>query len=162
MLCEKILGSRADFPGETADYVTVEWHERRKKLHRKTSANGADIAIRLGDNERGLRQDDVIGIEGDTVYTVDIPAFEVLRITITDGHRYAVETVCWETGNRHIPLFLGEDEGEFLIPWDDPLEKLLEKIHGIKTEKMICKVDFSREISGGESRREHHEHHHGH
>jgi urease accessory protein len=158
MLCETILGSLADFPGKKADYVTVEWHERRKKLHRKTSAGGADIAIRLGDTERGLRQDDVIGIEGDTVYAVDIPAFEVVRITTEAGGRRAAETVCWETGNRHAPLFGGEAEGEFLAPWDEPLEKLLGKIRGVKTEKTTRRVDFSRELSRGEA----HDHRHGH
>lgn len=160
MLCQKILGTLSDFPEKKVDYVTVEWHERRKKLHRKTSAAGIDIAIRLGDDERALRQDDVIGIEGDSVYAVDIPAFEALRITSADSR--AAETACWETGNRHAPLFWGDDEGEFFTPWDEPLAKLLGKINGVQIEKVIRKLDFSRELAGGESRREAHEHHHEH
>ena len=116
MLCEKIMGYLADFPGKKTDYVTIEWYERRKKLHRKTSANGADIALRLGDAERELRQDNVIGIEEDTAYAVDIPAFEVLRIIIAEGHRHAAETVCGKSATGTLPFFGEQPKGNFLSP----------------------------------------------
>ena len=147
MLCEKILGTLADFPGKKTDYVAIEWHETGKKLHRKTSRAGADIAIRLNSDTRPLMQDDVLGIEGDTVYAVDISPFEALVITIDSGHPRAAEKLCWEIGNKHAPLFWGA-EGEFITPYDEPVERLVNKIHGVSAEKQFCKFDLSRAISG--------------
>lgn len=161
MLCERIVGTVADFPGKKIDYVSIEWHETRKKIHRKTSSGGADIAIRL-DNAvltRGLRQDDVFGVEGDTVYAADIPAFEVLVITVESGHPHARDKLCWEIGNKHAPLFWGDGEGEFITPWDEPIENLVRKIHGLRVEKRICKPDFSKALSGFALHG--HEHRHG-
>jgi urease accessory protein len=159
MLCEKIAGTVADFPGKKVDYVPIEWHETRKRIHRKTSSGGADIAIRLDDEilTRGIRQDDVFGVEGDTVYAADIPAFEVLVMTVEAGHAEARDKLCWEIGNKHAPLFWGDREGEFITPWDDPIEKLVRAIHGVGVEKRMGKPDFSRAISGPAL----HGHHHG-
>jgi urease accessory protein len=156
MLCEKILGTLAGFPGKTVDYVAIDWYEAGKRLHRKTSEGGVDIAIRL-DDEAGLplEQDDVLGVDGDTVFAVDIPAFEVLVIRAA---RYAMAVkVAWETGNKHTPLFWGDTDGEFLAPRDGPLEKLLLKFPGVSVEKQIRKVDFTKAVSGGGGRA--HEHH---
>jgi urease accessory protein len=149
LLFETILGTLADFPGKRVDYVSIEWHETRKKLHRKTSRGGADIALRLGDEilKQGLRQDDVLGINGDTIYVVDIPPFEALVIHVDPAHSRTAEKLCWEIGNKHIPLFWGEAPGEFITPYDAPLETLLRKIHGLKLEKLFCKPDFSKAVS---------------
>jgi urease accessory protein len=166
MLCEKILGTLADFPGKSIDYVTIEWYETGKKLHRKTSLGGVDIAIRL-DDEAALpfKQNDVLCSSGDTVFAVDIPAFPVLVICV--AHHHMAAKVAWEIGNKHAPLFWGEEDGEFITPYDAPIETLLRKLPDISVEKQIRIVDFSKEISGGghshdHAHHEHHEHHHDH
>jgi urease accessory protein len=159
MICEKILGTLADFPGKTIDYVTIEWHEINKRLHKKTSRGGAEIAVRLGDEilGHGLRQDDVLGLEGDKVYAVDIPAFEVLVIRVDDPR--LGEKVCWEIGNKHAPLFWGA-AGEFITPYDLPIETLLRRLHGVGVERQTQKVDFSQAISGAAHGHEHDGHGH--
>lgn len=77
MICEKILGKLTDgvFSGKKVDYVDIHWDEAFKKLHRKTSQGGTELGIRLDDSvlTRGLNQDDVLAVEGDTVYAVNIP-----------------------------------------------------------------------------------------
>jgi urease accessory protein len=163
MVCEKILGTLTDFPGKIVDYVTIEWHEIHKRLHKKTSRGGAEIALRLGDEalSRGLRQDDVIGVRGDLVYAVDIPAFEVLVIRVASGHGRMAEKLCWEIGNKHTPLFWGEAPGEFITPYDKPLETLLRRIGGLGVEKQIRRVDFSQAVSAAVSGHGHH-HEQGH
>ena len=77
MLVEKIIGNVNDeqFKNSNIDYVDIEWHEAFKKLHRKTSQNGIEVGIKL-DNDiltKGLRQGDVLAINGDNVIAVNIP-----------------------------------------------------------------------------------------
>jgi urease accessory protein len=149
VLCEKLLGTLTDFSGKTVDYVTVEWHEISKRVHRKTSQGGVDIAIRLGDEAlvRPLTQDDVLATNDDRVFAVDIPPCEVLVIRVDPNHRDMAEKVCWEIGNKHVPLFRGETDGEFITPYDMPVETLLKKIHGVTVERGQRKLNFFRAIS---------------
>ena len=76
MLCEKIIGTLSDekFSGLRVDYVDIEWHEAFSRLHRKTSAEGEDIGIRMGEDvlSRGLNQDDVLYADEDKVIAVNI------------------------------------------------------------------------------------------
>jgi urease accessory protein len=153
MVCEKILGPLSVFPGKEVDYVSIEWHEIHKRLHKKTSRDGVEIAIRLGDEalSRGLRQDDVLAVEGKKVYAVDVPAFEVLVIRVDSHHPKVAEKVCWEIGNKHAPLFWGEVKGEFITPYDTPIETLLRRFHGVSVEKQIRKVNFAQSLASAAS-----------
>ena len=76
MICEKILGKiqDAEFAGKKVDYVDFPWDEAFKRLHRKKTRAGVDIGINLDDSVlvRGLNQDDVLAVEGDTVIAVNI------------------------------------------------------------------------------------------
>jgi urease accessory protein len=169
VFCEKILGTLPDFPGRAVDYVTVEWHEIGNRVHRKMSRNGVDVAIRLGDHAfaHPLRQDDVLAVEDGVVFAVDSPPCEVLVIRVDPDHRPMAEKVCWETGNKHAPLFWGAGDGEFITPYDMPLEALLGKLHGVSMAKDLRKLDFSRAISAspgstyGNTHSHTHEHTHG-
>jgi len=149
MLCEKIQGTLEDFPDKTVDYVDVEWYEVFKKLHKKLSHHGVEIGIRLDNGvlTHGLWQDDVLGVEGDTVYVVNIPPCEVLAVRVDAHHPRMAEKVCYEIGNKHAALFWGESEGEFITPYNAPLEEKLKRLHGVTVERMVRKLDFSRAIS---------------
>ena len=45
MICEKILGKLEDMDlqGKKLEYVTVEWHEAFKKIHRKVTDTGREV-----------------------------------------------------------------------------------------------------------------------
>lgn len=151
MICEKILGKVKDekFSGKKVDYVDIHWDEAFKKLHRKTSCCGVEIGIRLDDSVlmRGLNQDDVLAVEGDTVLAVNIPPCEVIIVRIDAHHSHMVAKVCYEIGNRHAPLFWGDEEGTFITPYNEPMRVMLDKLHGVKTEVADVKLDFDRRIS---------------
>ena len=138
MICEKILGKLTDeeFSGKKVDYVDIHWDEAFKKLHRKTSQGGTELGIRLDDSvlTRGLNQDDVLAVEGDTVYAVNIPPCEVIVVTVDKHHPHMVAKVCYEIGNRHAPLFWGAEEGNFITPYNEPMKVMLDKLHGVYTE----------------------------
>ena len=151
MLCEKILGKVQDtaFSGKTVDYVDIQWDEAFKKLHRKTSAGGVEIGIRLDDSilSRGLNQDDVLGVDGNTVFAVNIPPCKAIVIRVDAFHPKMTAKVCYEIGNRHATLFWGEEEGTFVTPYNAPMLLMLAKLHGVEAQVEEVKFDFDRRIS---------------
>lgn len=151
MICEKILGKSTDdaFKNKKIDYVDIYWDEAFKKLHRKVSYSGVEIGIRLDDTilTRGLNQGDVLGVDDDTVYVVNIPACECIIIKVDEDHSHMVAKVCYEIGNRHAPLFWGSEPYTFITPYNEPMKVMLDKIHGVSTEVKEIKLDFDKRIS---------------
>ncbi|MDO5422359.1 MAG: urease accessory protein UreE [Eubacteriales bacterium] len=151
MLCEKILGNCADdgFSGKTVDYVDIPWDEAFKKIHRKVSAAGREVGIRLDDSilTRGLSQGDVLGVEGDTVIAVNIPPCKAILIWVDPFHPQMAAKVCYEIGNRHASLFWGEKENSFITPYNEPMLLMLSKLPGVEAQVREVKLDFDRRIS---------------
>ena len=129
MLCEQVLGKLHDFDttGKTIEYVDIEWHEAFKKIHKKTTDKGTEVGIRMDDSilARGLYQDDVIYADDEKLVVVNTPPCEVIRVSLTPGHEKMAAKVCYEIGNRHAPLFWGENDT--LEPYLAPT--LLESAH---------------------------------
>ena len=159
MLCEKILGKLQDLDlsGKAVEYVDIEWHEAFKKIHRKTTDKGTEVGIRMDDSilTRGLFQDDVIYEDDHLVVAVNTPPCEVIEISLETDHEKYVAKVCYEIGNRHAPLFWGDGENTFITIYNEPMMIMLEKIHGVKAEKKLMKLNFDRRISASI-----HNHHH--
>lgn len=158
MVCEKILGklSDIDVTGKTVEYVEIEWHEAFKKLHRKETNSGREVGIRMDDEvlTRGLFQDDVIYMDDELVVAVQTPPCEVIEVSLTPGHHMMGAKVCYEIGNRHAPLFWG-DNGTYITIYDEPMLAMLAKIHGVVAEKKVAKLNFDKRISAAI-----HNHHH--
>lgn len=159
MICEKILGraEEMNLSGKTIEYVEIEWHEAFKKIHRKVTDGGQEIGIRLDDEvlKRGLYEGDVLYEDASTAIVVTTPPCQVIAITLTPGHERMMAKVCYEIGNRHAPLFYGESYEEFLTPYNEPMVVLLEKIHGVKAEVVMRKLDFDRRISAAVHNHQH-------
>ena len=97
MLCEEVLGNLSDgkFSGLRVDYVEIAWHEAFLRLHRKTSAEGEDVGIRMGDEvlRWGLRQDDVLYADGYKVIAVNIPPCEAIRMAYFTGWKMRIREI---------------------------------------------------------------------
>lgn len=150
MLIEKIAGvlSNPAYAASTVDYVDIEWHETFKRIHRKLSHGGREIAMRFADDilTRGLRQDDVLAVDGDIVVAVNIMPCPVLVIVAKDSRQSA--KVCYEIGNKHLPLFYGQQPDEFIIPYDKTIEDFMRKIHvAVRTE--AARLDYTNSVSSG-------------
>ncbi len=158
MLCEQVLGKLHDFDttGKTIEYVDIEWHEAFKKIHKKTTDKGTEVGIRMDDSilARGLYQDDVIYADDEKLVVVNTPPCEVIRVSLTPGHEKMSAKVCYEIGNRHAPLFWGEND-TFITIYNEPMLVMLQKIHGVQAEKEVLKLDFDKRISASI-----HNHHH--
>lgn len=151
MLCEKILGKTCDdeFKGKKIDYVEIEWHETYNKILRKTSRAGRDVAIRLGDEvlKTGMKPEDVLGVEEDTVIAVDVPEVKVIAIEIEKVNPFNFAKIGYEIGNCHAPFFAGKTADEFITIFNEPMEHLLSHLDFVKTEVRTQKLDFTKQIS---------------
>lgn len=158
MLCEQVLGKLEDMDisGKNVEYVDIEWHEAFKKIHRKVTNKGREVGIRMDDSilSRGLFQGDVIYQDDNLVVAVNTPPCEIIRIVLKEGHEKMAAKVCYEIGNRHAPLFWGEND-TFITIYNEPMMAMLSKIHGVTAEKKIEKLNFDKRISASI-----HNHHH--
>lgn len=150
LIAEKILGNLKDKQEASIeaiiDYVDIDWHEIHKKIHRKFTNKGEEIGMRFGDDilVHGLKQDDILFESKEKIIAVNILPCDALVIEIPST--YLVAKVCYEIGNKHAPLFRGTTDTEFIIPYDKPLEVLLEKLD-IKVVHQPIKLDFTKAIS---------------
>ena len=146
MVCEQILGKLSEFDtsGKTIEYVDIEWHEAFKKIHKKTTDHGTELGIRMDDSilTRGLYQGDVLYADDEKIIAVNTPPCEVIRVSLTPGHEKQAAKVCYEIGNRHAPLFWGEND-TFITIYNEPMLLMLQKLHGVTAEKELKKLHCS-------------------
>lgn len=158
MLCEQVLGKLEDMDasGKNVEYVDIEWHEAFKKIHKKVTDQGREVGIRMDDSilSRGLFQGDVIYQDERMLIAVNTPPCDIIQISLTPGLEKMAAKVCYEIGNRHAPLFWGEDN-TFITVYNDPMMIMLSKIHGVHVQKKTEKLNFDRRISASI-----HNHHH--
>ena len=159
MLCEKILGraDQTDLSGRQLAYVNIEWFEAFKKIHKKVTDKGEEVGIRLDDTvlSRGLYEGDILYLDKERALVVHTPKCMVIRVKVDENHPHMAAKVCYEIGNRHAPLFYGEEENTFITPYNEPMYLMLEKLHGVTATKEIQRLDFDRRISAAV-----HNHHH--
>lgn len=153
LLCEEILGTLSDekFAELEVDYVDIEWHEAFKKLHKKKTQAGRDIGVQLGNEilTKGLNQDDVLAVDGNTAVAVNIP--ETLAFIIDANDVRSAVKVAYEIGNKHATVFRGESDFQFIVPQmeqhiNKPMKALMEKL-GVKVELKSVKLNFKKSIS---------------
>lgn len=151
ILCETVLGTLDDdkFKTMMADYLDIEWYEVFKRIHQKTSGNGREVGIRLGTEilTRGLREGDVLWQDGQELIAVRMPPCEVIVVDVDGGHPEMAYKVCYEIGNKHAALMRGDTGLQFITPYHEPTLQLLQKLHGVRADKQIRKLDFDRAIS---------------
>jgi urease accessory protein len=136
MIVEQSLGNIDEprFSGLARDYLDIEWFNINKRIDRKNSRGGIDVGLRMDDEtfRRGWRQGDVIWADEKSLIAIEIlPCRCILIKGVSEPARLA--RLGYEIGNRHAPFFFDESAGEFLLPYDEPTLRLLEKL-GFKPE----------------------------
>ena len=103
------------------DWLQLEWYETSKRILRKLTQAGNDISLRFLDKNPALTQGDILYEDDTIIVAVDILPCEVLVIQPTN--LFEMASVCYEIGNKHLPLFFENEE--VLVPFDMPLFRLL-------------------------------------
>ncbi|MFD2934274.1 urease accessory protein UreE [Spirosoma flavum] len=119
---QKIGNINAIDPGDrTIDWLPLEWFETSKRILRKRTQSGQEIALKFLAENPQLTQGDVLYETDQMLIVVEVLPCDVLVIRPTS--MYEMASVCYEIGNKHLPLFFDEDT--VLAPFEAPLFRLL-------------------------------------
>lgn len=112
-----------DLTGKKVDYFDLEWYETTRKVLRKTTRNGEEMAFRiLKENFRVKHYDVLFEDEKNIILASIIPAPAII---VQPKTMLEMGTICYEIGNQHIPIFIENDE--VILPYEDPIFKLLDR-----------------------------------
>lgn len=123
MILQTKIGHIDTYPmhGKTIDWLDLEWHESTKRIQRKHTRSGKEIALKFLNENPQLTQGDIVFEDLQSVIVVEILTCDVLVIKASS--MYEMASICYEIGNKHLPLFYEKDE--LLVPYDEPTFKLL-------------------------------------
>lgn len=125
ILIEKVIGHTGQLSTEnrTLDVLDIDWFDAGKSTFRKTTRSGVEVAIRK-DTATPLSDGDILFMDETTAIVVHILPCDCIVFQPADMREMG--TICFEIGNKHMPLFL-TDELEVIVAYEDPLFKLLER-----------------------------------
>ena len=155
MLIKEKIGNLATFAVEerSIDHLPLEWYECNKRILHKKTNNGREVSIKFLGETQCLQQDDVLYADDEFVIAVELISCEVM--VIRPESMYEMAYVCYEIGNKHLPLFYEQEE--LLMPYDAPTYRML-KAAGFTPELKTMKLQNQLKTSiaahahaGGES-----------
>lgn len=123
MLIQNKLGNinQVNIEHKQVDYVTIKWYEANKRILVKQTQSGTSIAIQFLDKNPEFTQGDILFMNEQTIIAIDIAACNCL--VIVPKNAFEVAAICYEIGNKHIPLYFENDV--LLVPFEQPLFSLL-------------------------------------
>jgi urease accessory protein len=144
MIIKQKLGTLSDFEQDTRsiDRVELEWYETNKRILHKKTLTGKEIILKFLKEQPSLMQDDVVYEDASLLIAIQIKPCET--ITLRPSSLYQMASICYEIGNRHLPLFYETDE--ILVPYETPLFNLLHAA-GFKPVKMVRQLLYPLKTS---------------
>jgi len=114
------------------EWLELEWFESNKRIIRKKTGSGTEIILRSLNTGPKLTQGDVLYEDEHKIIAIEIKPCDV--IVIKPVSMFEMASVCYEIGNKHLPLFYDHDE--LLVPFEMPLFRLLSSLgYDVKQEQ---------------------------
>jgi len=137
MIIQQIIGNTKtqSIEGLEIDLLEIEWFETTKRIQRKRTNSGVEIAIKFIQEGQRLNQDDILYQDEKKAVVVNIKPCEA--IVMTPSSLLEMGTICYEIGNKHLPLFIQNDQ--IMMPFEMPMYRWLEA-SGYKPEKQEIKL----------------------
>ncbi len=110
MLVTEKIGNLETFPlqGRNVDWLLLEWFETNKRILHKQTGRGVNITLKfLADNPQ-FGPGDVLHADSHGVVVIQIKETDVIIIKPQTMQEMAA--ICYEIGNKHLPLFYQEEE----------------------------------------------------
>ena len=122
MLLQNKIGNLSGYRhSKSIDWLTLEWHETRKRILRKQTNSGKDVSIKFLNENPELTEGDILYEDENSIVAVSVLPCEC--IVIKPLNMFEMASACYEIGNKHLPLFYEEEQ--LLVPFENPLYKLL-------------------------------------
>jgi len=123
MIIHQKRGNLNLYPNQhkTIDWLSLHWFETNKRIQRKRTNAGKEIALKFLQENPSLTQGDILFEDEQTIIAVEVLA--CVALVIVPKNMFEMASVCYEIGNKHLPLFF--DDNELLVPFEQPLYKLL-------------------------------------
>lgn len=123
MLIQNKIGHIEAFEldNRSIDWLQLEWFEAGKRILRRKTQSGRELALKFLAEHTGLKQGDVIYEDERSIIVIEIIPCECLVIKPSD--MFEMASACYEIGNKHLPLYF--EENCLLVPFEKPLYKLL-------------------------------------
>ena len=124
LLIEKVIGNLSGIAtgSRLIDLLDLDWFDTGKTILRKRTRAGNEVGIRK--DSTPLEDGDILYMDAEQVIVVNIIPCECI-VFKPDSFK-DMGTVCFEIGNKHIPIFINE-EAEVLVEFENPLYRLLER-----------------------------------
>ncbi|WP_059103661.1 urease accessory protein UreE [Shouchella shacheensis] len=125
MLIQSIIRNidHEDEVAKRREWVELDWEELNKRILRKTTDKGTDVAISL-EQEQPLHYGDLLYEDEERQIAVRTKLEEV--IVIHPKTMIEMGKSAFELGNRHTPCLINENE--IIVRFDHTLEKLLDEV----------------------------------
>ncbi|MEP7374470.1 MAG: urease accessory protein UreE [Chitinophagaceae bacterium] len=104
------------------DCLELDWYETTKRILRKRTRAGKEVSLKFLNENPALTEGDILYEDEQTVIAVTILSCDA--IVVKPANMFELASVCYEIGNRHLPLFHENDD--LLVPFEIPLFRLLE------------------------------------
>jgi urease accessory protein len=104
------------------DPLQLEWFETGKRVLRRHTLGGQEVALRFMREAPVLQQGDIVWMDDKKAIVISI--LPASAIVLKPATMTEMATICYEIGNKHLPLFLEGEE--VLIPFEEPLFRWLE------------------------------------
>lgn len=145
MLIQQKLGNINSLSlNKNIDWLELEWYEASKRILRKRTRSGKEVIMKFLKENQNLTQGDIIYEDDETLISIDIQPCEA--IVIKPRNMFEMAAVCYEIGNKHLPLFFQDDE--LLIAYESPLLNLLTSSgYEVKKEKRKLLNPFKTSVA---------------
>jgi len=124
---------------KSVDYLSLEWFDTTKRIIRDFSIGRREIGFRNLTSD-ALRDGDVLYEDKEVCIVVKILA--CLCIVLQPVNATDMAVICFEIGNKHVPIFINS-QNEIIIAYEKPLYEQLARAgyQPKKEERIIEKTD---------------------
>lgn len=123
MLVKEKIGNLELFAinNRNIDYVWLDWYETNKRILHKKTIMGREVSMKFLNENPQLTVGDIIYEDDFSLIAIEIKECDAIIVRPRSMHEMAA--VCYEIGNKHLPLFYQEDE--ILVAYEASLFTLL-------------------------------------
>jgi urease accessory protein len=132
LIQQKIANLHSYQTNKIIDWLSLEWYETNKRILRKKTKAGKDVSLKFLSENPSLTEGDILFEDERMIIAVEVLPCDCLVIQPKDMVEMA--SVCYEIGNKHLPLFF--EENALLVPFEKPLFRLFTaQGYDVKQEK---------------------------